>query len=91
MHPIKTPGIRLRVCPGDKRRQSPHSPPVRLPLLFLLSLAFTTLVHAFEARAPEDEIVYFLLVDRFENGDPSNDRGGLKGDRLTTGSVAARL
>ena len=37
------------------------------------------------ARAPEDEVVYFLLPDRFANGDPANDRGGLKGDRLKTG------
>jgi len=29
--------------------------------------------------------MYFLLPDRFENGDPANDRGGLKGDRLKTG------
>jgi glycosidase len=36
-------------------------------------------------RLPEDEIVYFVLPDRFENGDPSNDSGGLPGDRLTTG------
>ncbi len=39
----------------------------------------------FRARPPEDEVVYFLLPDRFENGDPSNDRGGLRGDRLATG------
>lgn len=36
-------------------------------------------------RGPEDEFIYFLLPDRFENGDPGNDRGGLEGDRLTTG------
>ncbi|HEY8591417.1 MAG TPA: alpha-amylase family glycosyl hydrolase [Sphingomicrobium sp.] len=36
-------------------------------------------------RLPEDEVIYFLLPDRFENGDTSNDRGGLPGDRLTTG------
>ncbi|RSY80645.1 alpha-amylase [Sphingomonas koreensis] len=36
-------------------------------------------------RAAETEVLYFLLPDRFENGDPSNDRGGLRGDRLTTG------
>ena len=36
-------------------------------------------------RPPEDEIVYFVLPDRFENGDPANDRGGLAGDRLATG------
>lgn len=36
-------------------------------------------------RLPEDEVVYFVLPDRFENGDPGNDRGGLTGGRLTTG------
>jgi glycosidase len=39
----------------------------------------------FRLRAPEDEVIYFLLPDRFANGDPSNDRGGLEGGRLTTG------
>ena len=39
----------------------------------------------FRARPPEDEIVYFVLPDRFENGDISNDTSGLTGDRLTTG------
>ncbi|MBU3671744.1 MAG: alpha-amylase [Sinobacteraceae bacterium] len=37
------------------------------------------------ARPPEREVIYFMLPDRFENGDPSNDRGGLAGDRLRTG------
>nr|WP_232037432.1 alpha-amylase family glycosyl hydrolase [Sphingobium amiense] len=37
------------------------------------------------ARTAEQEIVYFVLPDRFANGDPRNDRGGLKGDRLATG------
>lgn len=40
---------------------------------------------SFRSRLPEDEVVYFLLPDRFENGDSGNDRGGLKGDRLQTG------
>lgn len=39
----------------------------------------------FENRLPEDEITYFLLPDRFENGDKANDKGGLIGDRLVTG------
>ena len=39
----------------------------------------------FRQRPPEDEIVYFLLPDRFENGDPKNDKGGVEGDRLATG------
>jgi glycosidase len=40
---------------------------------------------AMRARLPQDEVIYFLLPDRFANGDPSNDRGGLTGGRLTTG------
>jgi hypothetical protein len=36
-------------------------------------------------RRPQDETIYFLLPDRFANADPSNDRGGLSGDRLATG------
>jgi glycosidase len=36
-------------------------------------------------RPPEDEVIYFVLPDRFENGDPSNDRGGIAGDRLRHG------
>ena len=38
----------------------------------------------YRARLPEDEVIYFVLPDRFENGDPNNDRGGLTGDRLAT-------
>lgn len=45
-------------------------------------------VHAqapLEDRTPLDEIIYFVLPDRFENGDPANDRGGLDGGRLEHG------
>jgi glycosidase len=37
------------------------------------------------ARPAAGETIYFLLPDRFENGDKANDRGGLKGDRYKTG------
>ena len=40
---------------------------------------------SYRSRLPQDEVIYFLLPDRFENGDKSNDRGGLSGDRLKTG------
>jgi glycosidase len=40
---------------------------------------------SFRDRLPQDEVVYFLLPDRFENGDPGNDRGGLSGGPLKTG------
>ena len=52
------------------------------------SLAWLALCGSFGSRArapdyrerlPEDEIVYFVLPDRFANGDPANDRGGLAG------------
>lgn len=39
----------------------------------------------FRARKPEQEVIYFVLPDRFENGDRSNDKGGLEGDKFSTG------
>ncbi|WP_431727459.1 pullulanase-type alpha-1,6-glucosidase [Verrucosispora sp. TAA-831] len=37
-----------------------------------------------DERATAEQF-YFVLPDRFANGDPRNDRGGLTGDRLSTG------
>ncbi|MBW0006279.1 MAG: alpha-amylase [Sphingomonas sp.] len=54
-----------------------------IPAVLALVASFAS--PAYRARLPEDEVIYFVLPDRFENGDPSNDRGGLSGDRLTTG------
>lgn len=39
----------------------------------------------YRSRPPEDEVIYFVLPDRFENAETKNDRGGIKGDRLKTG------
>lgn len=36
-------------------------------------------------RQLEDEMIYFVLPDRFENGDTANDLGGLKGGPLVHG------
>src|SRR5690349_10377307 len=37
-------------------------------------------------RAPvTDENFYFVMADRFANGDPANDRGGLGDDPLVSG------
>lgn len=36
-------------------------------------------------RQLEDEIIYFVLPDRFANGDTANDRGQIKGGRLDHG------
>ncbi|WP_423604989.1 alpha-amylase family glycosyl hydrolase [Sphingomonas sp. MS122] len=56
-----------------------------LALLAGTSAAAQTAPADLRARAPETEVLYFLLPDRFENGDPTNDKGGLSGDRLATG------
>ncbi|HMN30464.1 MAG TPA: hypothetical protein PKE45_20100 [Caldilineaceae bacterium] len=38
------------------------------------------------ARHPiEDSVFYFVMPDRFDNGNSNNDQGGLSGDRLVTG------
>ncbi len=39
----------------------------------------------YETRSIEDEVIYFVLPDRFENGDTANDRGGLLGDANSHG------
>jgi glycosidase len=56
---------------------------VALTALALLAAASSS--SAYLERLPEDEVIYFVMPDRFENGDPSNDRGGISGDRLKTG------
>src|SRR5690242_19713920 len=57
-----------------------------MPVVSALALlAAASTASDYRARLPQDEVIYFLLPDRFENGDPSNDRGGLSGDRLRTG------
>ncbi len=53
--------------------------------LVALQAATALSAKSFRDRLPEDELIYFLLPDRFENGDASNDKGGLSGDRLQTG------
>jgi glycosidase len=40
---------------------------------------------AYLDRPPQDEVIYFVLPDRFANGDVTNDRAGLPGGRLKTG------
>jgi neopullulanase len=75
----------------DARRKSRHLAALLLSLLAGTAvLPLATRAQADPAalvreRGPEEEVIYFVLPDRFENGDPRNDRGGLKGDRLTHG------
>lgn len=57
---------------------------ILLPLL-LTAAAPLAQAQEYRGRPAAGETIYFLLPDRFENGDTANDRGGLKGDRLSTG------
>jgi glycosidase len=59
--------------------------PMRYLLLLLLFAGTANAADAVRDRAPTDEVIYFVLPDRFENGNPANDRGGLRGDRLKHG------
>ena len=62
-----------------------------LPVTLAIALApATASAHGNDAghslRGPvTDENFYFVMADRFENGDTANDTGGLTGDYLTTG------
>lgn len=54
-------------------------------VLCLGANASTAQTSDLSSRLPEDEIIYVVMPDRFANGDPTNDTGGLSGDRLVTG------
>ena len=55
-------------------------------LLFFLALTLIVPTSAaYSSAESEAPITYFVMVDRFENGNPINDRGGVVGDRSVTG------
>jgi len=59
---------------------------IRGPLFSLaLLVCGPLLTTGAEARGIEDEIIYFVMPDRFANGDPANDTGGIEGDRTRHG------
>src|SRR5918995_291023 len=88
-------GARVRRAPnpGRKGRQMLRT---RAPIV-VLAAALCACVAAAPAaaqgggaqhslRSPvTDESFYFVMADRFENGDKANDRGGLSDDRLVSG------
>ncbi|HEX2129940.1 MAG TPA: alpha-1 6-glucosidase, partial [Actinophytocola sp.] len=66
-----------------------------VPLVAAGLTATVTPAAASAGRGPEalhslrgpvtDENFYFVMADRFDNGDPGNDRGGLGDDPLVSG------
>ena len=56
-----------------------------LSLTLAACLSAPIVAQSYRDRLPEDEVIYFVLPDRFENGDPKNDTGGIKGDRMKHG------
>ncbi len=59
--------------------------PRLLGALSALALGAPAAAQSYLDRAPEKEVVYFVLPDRFENGDTANNRGGYGGGRLQHG------
>ncbi|WP_225421305.1 alpha-amylase family glycosyl hydrolase [Sphingomonas parva] len=57
----------------------------RLLSVLLAAAAVPVGAQTYRDRTPDREVVYFVLPDRFENGDPGNDRGGISGGRLESG------
>jgi len=39
----------------------------------------------YDQRPIQDDLIYFMVTDRFNNADPGNDRAGVQGDRLVHG------
>jgi glycosidase len=54
-------------------------------LILAASTATPAAAQSYLDRTPEQEVIYFVLPDRFQNGDASNDTGGFKGGRLEHG------
>ena len=62
--------------------------PAKAAIAALLSASLLTVplaAQGFRDRLPEDEVIYFVLPDRFANGNPKNDTGGIKGDSMKHG------
>ncbi|MGN3975024.1 alpha-amylase family glycosyl hydrolase [Tsuneonella sp. SYSU-LHT278] len=75
---MMTASVSLACLAGCAHAQDPASAPAA-------SAAVSAPAASFRDRAPADEVVYFVLPDRFANGDPANDHGGLPADRLVSG------
>lgn len=59
--------------------------PIALPIAACASFKDEPRVPGPGSRTIEDEIIYLVMPDRFANGDPSNDTGGINGERARHG------
>ncbi|MFD7310182.1 pullulanase-type alpha-1,6-glucosidase [Promicromonospora sp. NPDC059942] len=73
---------RVRVSYDDTTHRTALTP---LTLAGDWTEADDALVHDPVREPGSDERFYFVMTDRFADGDPANNEGGLDGDRLTTG------
>lgn len=80
----------------DSRMQNPPMRSISPAAAFSVAAVFAAPVPGRQTRAavsdeaclshhPQDEVIYFVLPDRFENADPANDSGGLSGGHLAAG------
>ena len=73
----------------DWRRLTHRLACASLLLLAAPCSAAAAVAESYRDRLPQDEVVYFMLPDRFENGDAANDRGGIAGGREQHGFDSA--
>ncbi len=71
-----------QICEGNRSTMK-YLIAFLLGLIVEASVAGTTTTY--RDRPPQDEVIYFVLPDRFENGDLSNDHGGIPGGKLAHG------
>src|SRR4051794_22311753 len=77
----------LAAAPGDNPR-TPEVPQAAADNSWAAEPSVASLLEAAKQQQPRGahaEQFYFVLPDRFADGDPSNNTGGLSGDRLSTG------
>lgn len=55
-----------------------------IALIAAITIAAPSLADS-DVSETKAERIYFVMIDRFENGDTANDRGQFQGDRTTTG------
>ena len=80
--------VALAGCgPGGAIASTPAAPaqPTPPPMATGTNPSAEVLAIDYRQRPPSDEVIYFVLPDRFENGDPSNDTGGFAGGPLDHG------